>query len=124
MKFESEKLKQIFDKIHELNRKNSMLIAKFGGDRKFAVVYKNIQSSGKVSDNMPLYNLLNDAKHKIDTRLGQNQNLLANPGYFRQATGEDILASFQSGKYEVNADILKNLITYTADEYLNEYQGE
>ena len=124
MKFESEKLKQIFDQIRELNRKNSMLIAKFEGDRKFAVVYKNIQPSGKVSDNMPLYNLLCNAKNKIDTRLGQNQNLLSNSGYFRQATGEDILESFQTGKYEVDSSIVKSLIAYTADEYLKEYQGE
>lgn len=124
MKFESEKLKMIFDQIRELNRKNSMLVSKFGGDRKFAVVFKNAQPSGKVSDNIPLFNLLNDAKLKIDTRLSQNQNLLANSGYFRQATGEDILESFQSGKYEVEADIIKNLISYTADEYLGEYQGE
>ncbi len=124
MKFESEQLLRIFDQIRELNRKNTMLMAKFGGDRKLAVIYKNIQSSGKVSDNMPLYNLLNDAKMRIDSRLGQNQHLLANSGYFRQATGEDILESFQTGKYEVDAGIIKSLIALTADEYLNEYQGE
>jgi type I restriction enzyme R subunit len=124
MKFESEKLKLIFDQIKELNRKNSMLMAKFGGDRKFAVVYKNVQPSGKVSDNMPLYNLLSEAKNKIDTRLAQMQDMLANPGYFRQATGEDIYECFQTGKYSFEAGIIKNLISYTADEYLYEYQGE
>ncbi len=124
MKFESERLKQIFDQIRELNRKNSMLIAKFAGDRKFAVVFKNIVPSGKVSDNLGLYNLLSEAKGKIDARLQQNQNLLANTGYFRQATGEDVLESFQSGSYNIDAQTLRNLIEYTADEYINEYQGE
>lgn len=124
MKFESEVLKQIFDQIKELNRKNSLLVAKFSGDRKFAVVFKTVQQSGKVSDNLPLYNLLNDAKAKIDTRLSFMQNILDNPGYFRQATGEDILESFQNGRYEVDANIVKSLITCTADEYLSEYQGE
>lgn len=124
MKFESERLKQIFDQIRELNRKNSMLVAKFGGDRKFAVVYKNVVPSGKVSDNLELYDLLTKAKSKIDARLGQNQNLLANSGYFRQATGEDILESFQSGSYKVDAQTLRTLIEYTADEYISEYQGE
>lgn len=124
MKFESESLKQIFDQIKELNRKNSLLVAKFSGDRKFAVVFKSVQHSGKVSDNLPLYNLLNDAKAKIDTRLSFMQNILDNPGYFRQATGEDILESFQNGRYEVDANVVKSLITCTADEYLSEYQGE
>ncbi|MCA9333293.1 hypothetical protein KDA00_05480, partial [Candidatus Saccharibacteria bacterium] len=69
MKFESEELKRIFDQIKELNRKNSLLLSKFDGDRKFAVIYKNHQTSGKVSDNIPLYSLLSDAKAKIDARL-------------------------------------------------------
>lgn len=123
MRFESERLKQIFDQIHELNRKNSMLIEKFGGDSKFAVVYKNTIPSGKVSDNVPLYNLLSDAKEKIDSRL-KDLNLLSNPSYFRQSVGEDILASFQTGKFEIDSGILKSLISYTADAYLSEYQGE
>lgn len=124
MKFESERLKQIFDQIRELNRKNSMLVAKFGGDRKFAVVFKNIVPSGKVSDNLNLYEVLSATKNKIDTRLSQNQNLLANAGYFRQAIGEDVFDSFQAVNYKVNAQVLRNLINYTADEYINEYQGE
>lgn len=124
MRFESEKLKLIFDQIKELNRKNSLLMAKFGGDRKFAVVFKNAQPSGKVSDNMALYEFLSEAKSRIDGRLSQNQNLLANSGYFKQAAGEDILDSFQTGKYGIDAGIIKNLISYTADEYLSEYQGE
>lgn len=124
MKFESEKLKQIFEKIYDLNRRNSMLIEKFSGDRKFAVVYKSFVPTGKVSDNTPLYNLLHDAKGRIDERLVHNQGILANSGYFKQATGEDILTSFQSGEYSVNADIVRNLIEYTAEEYLSEFQGE
>lgn len=123
MQFESEELKKIFDQIKELNRKNSQLISKFDGDRKFAVIFKKHQPTGKVSDNMALYQLLDDAKTKIDARLSQNQNLLANTGYFRQATGEDILECFQSGKYEVDAGVVRTLVTHTADEYINEYQG-
>jgi type I restriction enzyme R subunit len=124
MKFESEELKRIFDQIKELNRKNSLLLAKFDGDRKFAVVYKNHQPTGKVSDNLPLYNLLNDAKEKIDTRLTNSQDILSNQGYFRQTTGEYILDSFDKGRYDLNARLVRNLIESTADEYLAEYQGE
>ncbi len=98
-------------------------MAKFAGDRKFAVVYKNIQPSGLVSDNLPLYNLLSDAKKRIDERL-KNLNLLSNTGFFRQAVGEDILAIFQTGKYQVDAGVITRLIGYTADEYLGEYQGD
>jgi type I restriction enzyme R subunit len=123
MKFESSELKRIFDQIRDLNRKNSMLLAKFDGDRKFAILYKNQQPTGKVSDNMPLYNLLSDAKAKIDARL-QNLNLLSNPGFFRQAAGEDIVECYKNSEYPINAKIINALVDTTATEYLNEYQGE
>ena len=124
MRFENESLRRIFDQIKELNRKNTQLLSKFGGDRKFAIIYKKHQSTGKISDNLPLYNLLDDAKAKIDARLSQNQNLLSNPGYFRQATGEDILNSFQTGNYKVDSGIVRTLVGQTADEYISEYQGD
>lgn len=124
MKFESEELKRIFDQIRELNRKNSMLLAKFDGDRKFAVIYKNHEHSGQVSHNLPLYNLLTDAKMRIDERLANSQDILSNQGYFRQTTGEYVLDSFDKGSYDLNARLVRNLIESTADEYLAEYQGE
>jgi type I restriction enzyme R subunit len=124
MKFESEELKRIFDQIRELNRKNSMLLTKFDGDRKFAVIYKNHEHSGQVSRNMPLYNLLSDAKSRIDARLTNSQDILSNQGYFRQTTGEYILDSFDKGSYDLNARLVRSLIENTADEYLAEYQGE
>lgn len=124
MRFESRELKHIFDQIRELNRKNSMLCEKFGGDIKFAILFKNQQATGRVSDNLPLYNLLNDAKSKIDDRLAHMQNMLANPGYFRQATGEDIVEAYEGNGYKVSPDVIKKLIITTADEYISEYQGD
>lgn len=124
MKFESEELKRIFDQIRELNRKNSLLLAKFQGDRKFAVIYKNHERTGQVSKNLPLYSLLGDAKTKIDARLTNSQDILSNQGYFRQTTGEYILDSFDKGSYDLNAQLVRSLIENTADEYLAEYRGE
>lgn len=124
MKFESAELKKIFSQIRELNRKNSMLLEKFDGDQKFAILFKNQQPTGKVSDNLALYNLLSDAKKKIDGRLANMQDLLANPGFFRQATGEDIVSSYEQGGYKINSHVVTDLITQTADEYTNEYRGD
>jgi len=124
MRFESAELKNIFDQIRELNRKNSMLCEKFNGDTKFAVLYKNLQPTGRVSDNLPLYNLLNDAKGKIDHRLDSNKGIIASQGYFRQAVGEDIYETYDQNGYTFNADIINKLTQNAADEYLNEYRGE
>lgn len=124
MRFESAELKSIFDRIRELNRRNTMLCEKFGGDVKYAVLFKNAQQTGKVSDNLPLYNLLSNVKSKVDDRLKLNQNLLQNTGFFRQAVGEDIVDSYESGGYKVDAGTVGKLTVNTADEYLNEYQGD
>jgi type I restriction enzyme R subunit len=123
MKFESAQLKKIYDQIRELNRENAMILDKFEGDIKFAKVFKTNEVSGKVSANLPLYHLLTSAKHKIDERLTK-LNLLTNPGFFRQAVGEDIISVFESSEYKTNSDIITGLAAQTADEYLKEYKGE
>ena len=122
MRFESAELKNIFDQIRELNRRNSMLLAKFEGDKKFAVLFKNNQPTGKVSDNLGLYNLLNDAKAKIDDRLSYNKHMLDGEGYFRRTVGADVLETYEEGGYAVNPNIVSKLTSTTADEYLNEYK--
>lgn len=124
MRFESAELKSIFDRIRELNRRNDMLCGKFGGDTKFAVLFKNAQPTGRVSDNLPLYNLLDNVKSKVDGRLKLNQNLLQNTGFFRQAVGEDIVNSYETGGYKVDAGTVGKLTVSTADEYISEYQGD
>jgi type I restriction enzyme R subunit len=124
MRFESTELKKIFDKIRELNRKNTVLCEKFGGDTKFAVLYKNQQPTGRVSDNLPLYNLLNDAKSRIDQRLSSNKSMLSAQGYFRRAVGEDVYEIYDENGYTVSPGLINKLIQNTADEYINEYRGE
>lgn len=124
MRFESAELKKIFDQIRELNRRNAMLCEKFNGDEKFAIIYKSHQSTGRVSDNMPLYNLLNDAKIKIDDRLSSNKNLISAQGYFRRAVGEDLYETYDQNGYKVSPGVIGKLVQNTADEYLNEYHGE
>lgn len=124
MEFESAELKNIFSKIRELNRKNTVLCQKFDGDTKYAILFKNHQLSGRVSDNLPLYNLLNDVKSRIDERISKMQNIVENTGYFHQAVGEDIVDSYETGGYKVDANIVGKLTANTADQYLNEYQGD
>lgn len=124
MKFESAELKKIFADIKELNRKYNMLCQKFGGDQKFAVIYKNYQPTGYVSDNTPLYKILNDIKAKIDDRVLYNENVLQNTGYFRRDVGTDVVESYESSSYEINPQLVRKLQENIADEYISEYRGE
>jgi type I restriction enzyme R subunit len=72
MKYESSACKHIYDKIKELNRKNELLKQKFGGDEKYARTYKILETSGKISSNTPLFDVMKEAKNQIDHVVHQN----------------------------------------------------
>ena len=124
MRFESQELKVIYDKIKELNRKNAVLKAKFGGDKKFARIYKTLEPSGLPSNNNPLLNLLERIKESIDEEVTNNENMLSNKGYFEKLVGRKITEIWKKPEFEqkLNADIIKRLIKYVSDEYFEEYQ--
>lgn len=123
MRFESSELKKIFNQIRELNRKNTVLCEKFGGDKKFATLFKNHQPTGRVSDNLPLYNVLNDAKSRIDKRLSLNAKLVESAGSFRQDVGSDVYESYENGGYKITPALIGQLQTQVTDEYLHEHKG-
>jgi type I restriction enzyme R subunit len=124
MQFESQELKIIYDKIKELNRKNSALKAKFGGDRKFARIYKTLEPSGLPSNNNPLLHLLERIKSAIDERVSLAQNMMDSEGYFKEFVGEKIIEIWKKPEFcqKLDADIIEKLIEYVSREYFEEYR--
>jgi len=124
--FVSSELLKIFNKMKELNRKNSVLEDKFYGDKKYARIFKQIEKSGEISKNISLYEVLKIAKASIDDKIFLNENMLSNEGYFKGLVGEDILTSFENSRYNKNIDasVIKNLTDLTAGEYFAEYRGK
>ncbi|GHT32776.1 type I restriction-modification system endonuclease [Bacteroidia bacterium] len=125
MKVENAELSSIYKKILELNRKNSVLQAKFGGDRKFARTYKIIESSGEVSKNIPLYNILKAIKQEIDAQVFVNENILQNQPYFEDFVGQKIVEIWQKPDYQqaINAEVVDKLVDYISREYFEEYEN-
>jgi type I restriction enzyme R subunit len=125
MKVENAELSSIYKRILELNRKNSVLQAKFGGDRKFARTYKIIESSGEISKNIPLYNILKAIKQEIDTQVLVNENILQNQPYFEQFVGQKIVEIWQKPDYQqaINAEVVDKLVDYISREYFEEYKN-
>jgi type I restriction enzyme R subunit len=124
MQFESQELKVIYDKIKELNRKNSALKTKLGNDRKFARIYKTLEPSGLPSNNNLLLNLLERIKSAIDERVSLAQNIMNSEGYFKDFVGEKIIEIWKKPEFcqKLNADIIEKLIEYVSREYLEEYR--
>jgi hypothetical protein len=101
------------------------LKAKFGGDKKFARIYKTLETSGLPSNNNPLLTLLEKIKESIDEVVFKNENMLSHKGYFEKLVGRKITEIWKKPEFEqkLNADIIKRLITYVSDEYFEEYKN-
>jgi len=125
IKFETQELSVIYNKIKELNRKNNVLKAKFGGDKKFARIYKTIVPSGLPSANNPLLTLLERIKESIDEVVMQNENMLSKKPFFERLVGQKITEIWRKPEFEqkLSADIIERLIKYVSDEYFEEYRA-
>ena len=125
MEYASTELKRIYDRIKELNRKNQAVLAKFGGDKKFARTFKLLEPSGRVSQNRPLFDVLDAIKQSVAAKLGINENLVDSGGYFRQMMGKVVIDSMESSETpKIDAATAMRLSEILADEYIQEYKGE
>ncbi|HAX03789.1 MAG: hypothetical protein A2Y45_08280 [Tenericutes bacterium GWC2_34_14] len=120
-KFVSSELDRLFNRVQALNQIYFTLRSKFNGDRKFARIYKEFESSGKVSQKMWLFDILNLVKVDLDDKLILNENIIRNKSFFTQLVSQVILAKFE--EHQKNADfiLVRNLSNMTTNEYINEY---
>jgi type I restriction enzyme R subunit len=119
--FISREILQIYNKIKELNRKNSVLSTKFDGDRKYARIFKLFEESGTISSRLWLFNVLRSAKDNIDNQVSLNEGMLANEAYFKQAVSPILISSFENAGQRIDTDIIRNLTELTTREYRLEY---
>jgi len=120
-KLMSHELTQIYNRIKELNRKNSVLASKFNGDTKYARIFKSQEQTGEISKRIWLYDVLKSAKTEIDNHVSLNQAILNNEEYFKQAISPILIKGFETIGQEVDPYIIENLRELTASEYILEY---
>jgi type I restriction enzyme, R subunit len=124
MRYASTELKRIYDHIKELNRKNQVVLDKFGGDKKYARTFKLLEPTGRVSQNKPLFDTLDAIKQSVTARLGVNESLVESQGYFRQMMGQAVVGSMeQSQTPKIDAATALRLSEILADEYIQQYKG-
>ncbi|MDL2235949.1 DEAD/DEAH box helicase family protein [Christensenellaceae bacterium OttesenSCG-928-L17] len=125
MKKISSEWMKLLDKIRDLNRRNSLVLAKFGGDSKAARVYTTLDDSieRRPHFNQPLFDIIKSAKDAIDEQVVKNKNMLDNPGFVEHTIKQLVLGSFDKSEKILSIDILDRISTLMAEEYLNEYKG-
>lgn len=117
----------IINKIHkgisELNRKNSLLKAKYDNDAKYARIHKRI--SEKKNINTPeskIFESLMQIKKKTDEQVQNHERILDNYSYFSQMVMPFVMNEFTNNKVDVKTDVIKQINGYVVDEYINEYK--
>jgi type I restriction enzyme R subunit len=120
-KFVSTELERLYNKVQELNQIYFTLRSKFKGDRKFARIYKEFEHSGKVSQKIWLFDILNLVKNDLDDKLLLNENIIRNKSFFSQLVSQVILKKFEENQKNADFKIVKNLSQMTATEYITEY---
>jgi len=116
-------LRQIHEKIKELNRKNELLKNKYKGDAKYARIQKRLVEAGKPSKlKTIIIDALQQIKEETDIAVLNRTDSLNNEHYFGQLVARLVFKEFSK---QVSMDVetvefIKNLIV---EEYLNEYYG-
>lgn len=125
MKHNIKLLRQIFDKVTELNRKNNLLKAKYENDAKYARVHKRILEKGNIlKRESEICETLLDIKRHADNRVLINKNLLENESYFTGMLMPMVIDSFRKkAKIKLDSNSARFINNIVSKEYMNEYQG-
>jgi type I restriction enzyme R subunit len=117
-------LRQIYEKVLELNRKNNLLKNKYKQDEKYARIHKRIIEHRSVSKReSELHQILVNIKDKADDRVLNNTNLLNNEGYFEQMMMPLVINGFETNSTQLEPDSARFINTCVVNEYVNEFRG-
>ena len=124
MKENISSLRQIYEKVIELNRKNNLLKAKYENDTKYARIHKRILEKGNVSDKEgEIGEILSNIKKDADEKVLLNVNLLNNESYFSGLMMQTLINNFEKSKIKLEPEPAEYINNCVVSEYLNEFQG-
>jgi type I restriction enzyme, R subunit len=124
----SEEMKKVVDELNSiykrakmLNLKDDQLSDKYGNDSKFAVIHKRIKENkiSELQSDSKLCEILLKIKHKTDTNVLNNHDILKNQNYFSIETKRTIIETLEENG-------IKNLETasFINNNLVNEYISE
>lgn len=116
-------LKQIHNKVKELNRKNDLLKAKYDGDPKYARTEKRLLEAGKPSKiKSQIMEALQRIKLQTDLTVLQRQDSLNNENYFTKEVARMVMKAFNDTlKQRLDYDTVMFISDVIVKEYLDEY---
>jgi hypothetical protein len=65
---------------------------------------------------------MKNAKSEIDSRVGNNENMLQNTSFFNRETVQVSLESMRTTGQKITPQIIKDFAKLISEEYIGEYQ--
>jgi len=118
-------LKQIHDKIKELNRLNNLLSEKYNNDKKFVRIHKRIKERSDISlKEIQILNCLSVIKNETDNQVLQNNNIVEKEAYFNTFVLKLVVNNFSKEKdLKLNPETSKYINNLIIKEYLDEFHN-
>lgn len=119
-------LRAIFDKARELNRKNSLLKAKYEQDEKYVRIHKRLLEKGTLSvKEMQLFEALQSIKQAADHQLIHNSRIMENESYFDDFLLQLLVTELKDNRnMKMDFGTAKSINTLIVNEYLNQFHGK
>ena len=116
-------LTQIYGQICELNRKDSLLRAKYDGDEKFVRVHKELSRlkiTGLSEGEAKVCAALSGVKRATDTRILHSDDIITNTAFFESTIQADIMRQFVNLGIKLNPALARTIMVLIAKEYTDE----
>lgn len=119
-------LRDIHEKIKELNRRNNQLKEKYDGDQKYCRIHKRLKEKGGFTKmESKLHEALMAVKENADLQILQNHHILDNEGYLDRMMIKLVIEQFvKENKIQLNTETSKFINALVVQEYVNEFNNQ
>ncbi|RLZ10457.1 type I restriction endonuclease subunit R [Faecalibacter macacae] len=118
-------LKNIHDKVKELNRLNNNLKDKYQNDEKYVRIHNRLtENEGLGVQESKLFDALIKVKEKTDEQILKNQNILSNTAFFEKNLMQNVVKEFvQTQNIKLDFKTTQKINYLIVSEYQQQYNG-
>lgn len=117
-------LEKIYNEAKELNRKNTLLQAKYENDEKYARIHKRLTEKKMLNaKEIQLHRALMNVKQQVDDTISTQEDLLNNEAYFDRYLMQLVIQEFKKNeKMDLNFETTKMINQLISKEYVQQFQ--
>ena len=118
----AKKRQEIQKEIAELNRKASLLAAKYEGDSKYVRLHHEFMRKELTTNERKIFDILMGIKKNTDEML-LNSDILKNDAYFESFIQQQVVMIFKANEIKLNPEVARLVKSAIVREYVNEREG-